>query len=286
MLGKHRLGIYEKALDSSDSWERRLEKAAELGFDFLEISVDESDSRLERLSWTEAQRYALADACRKTGLPITSMCLSAHRRFPFGSADPRVEARALEIMERAIELACCLGVRVIQLAAYDVYYEEETPDTAARYLENLNRAAELGEKYGIMLANEIMDTSFMNSISKHLEYEKRINSPWLRVYPDVGNLSAWGNDVAAELQKGLPSIVQVHLKDTLAVTEGFPGKFRDVAFGAGCVDFERCFEVLERGGYCGAYLIEMWHDKSRPDVESVAGAKRFIEERFKTALGI
>lgn len=34
MLGKHRLGIYEKALDRDDSWERRLEKAAELGFVF------------------------------------------------------------------------------------------------------------------------------------------------------------------------------------------------------------------------------------------------------------
>lgn len=286
MLGKHRLGIYEKALDGSDTWERRLEKAAELGFDFLEISIDESDARLERLNWTSAQRYELVEASRRTGVPVTSMCLSAHRRFPFGSREPSVRARALEIMERAIELACCLGVRIIQLAAYDVYYEEESPETAANYLENLCRAAELGEKYGIMLANEIMDTRFMSSISRHLEYERRVNSPWLKVYPDVGNLSAWGNDVTDELQKGMHSIVQVHLKDTLAVAGDFPGKFRDVEFGSGCVDFENCFRVLERGDYCGAYLIEMWHDKSRRDVESVAGAKRFIEERFKTALGI
>ena len=46
MLGNHFLGIYEKALDPTGSWEVRLSKAAEFGFDYMEISIDETDVRL------------------------------------------------------------------------------------------------------------------------------------------------------------------------------------------------------------------------------------------------
>ena len=71
-----------------------------------------------------------------------------------------------------------------------------------------------------------------------------VNSPWFTVYPDLGNLSARGNDVAAELALGIGSITAVHLKDTVAVGPGSAGQFRDVPFGEGCVDFAHAFSVL------------------------------------------
>ena len=40
----YELGIYEKALPDSISWEQKLHIAKEAGYDFLEISLDESDS--------------------------------------------------------------------------------------------------------------------------------------------------------------------------------------------------------------------------------------------------
>ena len=42
-------GIYEKALPKGISWQERLELAASLGFDFVEMSIDETDERLARL---------------------------------------------------------------------------------------------------------------------------------------------------------------------------------------------------------------------------------------------
>ncbi|MDI8746406.1 TIM barrel protein, partial [Salmonella enterica subsp. enterica serovar Montevideo] len=36
--------------------------------------------------------------------------------------------------------------------------------------------------------------------------------------------------------------------------------FKNVPFGEGVVDFERCFETLKQSGYCGPYLIEMWSE--------------------------
>lgn len=283
LLGKHLLGIYEKAFDSSLSWGERFESARSIGFDFLELSIDESDMRLERLKQDSSERAAIAQASRDYGVPILSMCLSAHRRFPLGSMDPGTRRMSLDIMESAIDLAAELGVRTIQLAAYDVYYEQSTPETRELYYIGLQKVVEMAEQRCVMLANEIMDTGFVNSVSRHLEYERAANSPWLKLYPDLGNLTAWGNDVASELRRGKGSIVQVHLKDTLAVRPGFSGKFRDVPFGSGCVDFPLCFSVLERTGYSGPYLIEIWHKPGINDRETITSAKKYIEQCFNDA---
>ena len=47
MLGDHFLGLYEKAMPPTLSWEERLKTARDLGFDFVEISIDETDERME-----------------------------------------------------------------------------------------------------------------------------------------------------------------------------------------------------------------------------------------------
>ena len=59
MLGNHLLGLYEKALPPELTWEERLRAVKELGFDYLEISVDEKDERLARLDWTQTERGVL-----------------------------------------------------------------------------------------------------------------------------------------------------------------------------------------------------------------------------------
>ena len=120
MLGNHLLGLYEKALDPADSWKTRLEKVKALGFDYMEISIDESDARLARLDWTAQQRRELREICCDAGVTLQSMCLSAHRRFPFGSSEPALRSQAYTVIDKAIGLAADLGVRVIQLAGYDV----------------------------------------------------------------------------------------------------------------------------------------------------------------------
>ena len=47
-MRNHPLGIYEKALAKDLSWPERLVLAKSCGFDFVEMSVDETDERLSR----------------------------------------------------------------------------------------------------------------------------------------------------------------------------------------------------------------------------------------------
>ncbi len=281
MLGNHLLGIYEKAFSPDQPLSVSLQKAKALGFDFVEISIDESDARLARLDWNREQIESLRRDCFDAGVSFRSMCLSAHRRFPFGSADPAVRQRAREIMTKALDFAGAMGIRVIQMAGYDTYYEPSTPESVKLFREGMAWAAKQAEQKQIMLAMEVMDTPFMNSISKHMAYEGMLRSPWYKVYPDLGNLSAWPeNDVTFELDRGVGSIVSVHLKDTLAVTDSFPGKFKCVPFGSGCVDFPARFGQLEHLGYVGPYMIEMWYDPGTDDVTEIAKAQQWIRQQF------
>ena len=281
MLGNHLLGLYEKALPPELTWEERLRAVTELGFDYLEISIDEKDERLARLDWTQTERCVLHRAMRETGVPIQSMCLSGHRRFPYGSADPAVRARAYEITEKAVLFAREFGIRVIQLAGYDVYYEPPTRDSRARYLEGMQRALEVADQYQVTLAREIMDTPFLNSISEYLALKERLPSPWLQVYPDLGNLTACGNDVEDELRRGIHDIVGIHVKETKPVGPNFPGAFRDVPFGEGSVDFVHCFKTLRDLDYSGPFLMEMWTEKAADPLVEIARARQWVGERLK-----
>nr|WP_325186056.1 L-ribulose-5-phosphate 3-epimerase [uncultured Oscillibacter sp.] len=280
MLGNHLLGLYEKALPPEMDWRRRLEAARDLGFDFLEISIDETDERLARLDTPGTE---LHQAIRASGIYPHSICLSAHRRFPFGSADPAVRARAREIIEKAVLFAREFGVRVIQLAGYDVYYEPSTDESLRLFQEGLQYACRLAEQYQVMLAMEIMDTELMSSITRYHRWKARLPSPWLMVYPDLGNLSAWGNDTLGELRSAAGEIVAVHVKDTLAVTPEHAGTFKGVPFGSGCVDFSACFRQLESQGYHGPYMVEMWHKPGQDWERNISSALAYISAQFAAA---
>lgn len=271
------LGIYEKALPKGTTWLEKLEIAKELDFDFVEMSVDESDERLARLDWTPEERGEVRDAVEKTGVNIFSICLSGHRRFPFGSRDPEKREKALEIMEKAIKLATDLGIRNIQLAGYDVYYEEKSALTREYFVENLRKAVNVAAASQVMLSIEIMDDPFMNSITKFKKIKAQIPSPWLQVYPDLGNLSAWPeNDVNYELEMGLDVITAIHIKDTESVTEDYDGKFKKVPWGEGDVDFLGLLKTLKRIGYEGTFLIEMWSEDSEEPIKEIKEAKAFL----------
>ncbi|AYV23738.1 L-ribulose-5-phosphate 3-epimerase [Vibrio mediterranei] len=269
MLDRPRMGLYEKALPNELSWEEKLQQTKLLGFDFLEISVDESDERRSRLDWDDETIYDLKRLCERYEIPLQSMCLSAHRKYPYGSLDPQVRQQAHLHMEKAITLAFKLGIRTIQLAGYDVYYEPANQETHQNFIQGMKQAAKMAERAGVMLAVEIMDTCYLNSLSKFEVLNREVNSPFFTAYPDVGNISGWNYDVSTELALSMPHIVQIHLKDTYKVTNDYQGQFRDLVIGDGEVDFEAIFETLKRTDCVVPMVIEMWaqDDNWRENIE-------------------
>ncbi|MEZ8579370.1 L-ribulose-5-phosphate 3-epimerase [Vibrio splendidus] len=283
-LLRHRVGLYEKALPNELSWEDKLKQTKELGFDFLEISVDESDERRSRLDWNDEEVYALRHLCEKHGVPLQSMCLSAHRKFPFGSADPAIREQAVIHMEKAISLAYKLGIRTIQLAGYDVYYEPADKVTHQRFIEGMKLSAQLAERSGVMLAVEIMDTDYLNSLSKFEVLSREVNSPYFTAYPDVGNISGWNYDIVNELKLSKPHITQIHLKDTYKVTDEYKGQFRDLVIGDGEVDFNAIFETLKETECVVPLVIEMWAQDERWKENILTAQKRLNDVCVQTGV--
>lgn len=250
------LGLYEKSMPGTLTWAEKLQAAKNAGFDYVEMSIDETDAKLARLDWTEGEIDEVLAAVRAVGLPFRSICLSGHRKYPLGASDKAVQARSLEIMEKAVQLAARLGIRTIQLAGYDVYYEEGTEATRADFLKNLKKSALMAAKEGVQLGFETMETPFMDTTEKAMKYVKLVDSPYLGVYPDSGNITnaklLYGGTVAEDLETGRGHLVAVHLKETV------PGKYREIPFGTGHVDFQavadKAFELGVR-----RFVGEFWY---------------------------
>lgn len=255
-MKQYTLGLYEKAMPGSLTWREKLEAAKAAGFDFIEISIDETDEKLSRLDWPDSERLEITKLMYEMKLPIRTMCLSGHRKYPLGSSDPDICQKGMEIMEKAVRLAADLGIRIIQLAGYDVYYEESTPDTVQRFGENLKKAVDMAAAAGVLMGFETMETEFMNTVEKAMGYVNKIDSPYLNVYPDAGNIKnaslTYGTDVYADLHSGKGHLVAMHLKETV------PGKFREIPFGTGHVDFEKMIDCAWKLGV-RRFVTEFWY---------------------------
>ena len=116
-----------------------------------------------------------------------------------------------------------------------MYYEEGNERTRELFLDNLRKAALMAADRGILLGFETMETEFMNTVEKAMKYVRLVDSPYLHVYPDLGNITnaavSYGKDVLDDLETGRGRIIAMHLKETV------PGKFREIPFCTGHVDF-------------------------------------------------
>lgn len=283
-MARYALGLYEKAMPGTMTIGEKLECAKECGYDYVELSVDETDEKLARLDWTKEERLALVKEMYRVGLPLRSMCLSGHRKYPFGAKDPEVRKRGMEIMEKAIDLADDLGIRTIQLAGYDAYYEKDQWEGSRQaFLENLTKATEMAAAKGISMGFETMETPFMNTVWKSMFYVNHIDNPWLGVYPDCGNLTnaavVDGSSVTDDLYSGRGHVIAMHLKATK------PGLFRDMVFDdpTSHVDFEA---DIARAWSLGVrrYVTEMWYlgsEKWKDDIHTANRTMRAILDRQK-----
>lgn len=276
------LGIYEKALVSNNlasgrDWCRFLEQVPAAGFSYLDLSIDESPQRSERLDWGPGQCHRVRDAAEDVGTDIGGVCLSVHRRIGPGSADPETRRRAREVMTRGLEVCHDLGAPVIQIAGYYAYYEDSGPDAERWYTEMLADAVPLAARLGVVMGIENVDGEDVTSIRKAMELVDAIDSPYLQVYPDLGNIAEQGLDPGTELAAGEGHMVAIHAKD---VRRGEP---RRVEMGTGIVEWDRSFQLLKNQHWTGRLMIEMWNDDAPDSVERCISARRFIEAKVKAS---
>lgn len=218
VMDGYTLGLYEKSMPgacpSPKSWRLRVRP----------VTTASKSASMRRMrsspGWTGAKRSGCASwrAPPGAGCPVATMCLSAHRRYPLGSEDPETAGRGMEIFEGAVLLAEAVGVRLIQLAGYDEYYRESNARTRENFLRNLRRAVHFAAAHKVQLGFETMETPFMDTCEKAMRYVAQIGSPYLSVYPDIGNMTnaakLYRTDVLDDLASAGGHIAAMHLKET------------------------------------------------------------------------
>ena len=264
------LGIYEKAICLSLTWEEKLLLAKEAGYDFLEVTIDGEEPRIGRL-YDKTSAISLNRAAADTGVPVLSMTLSANRKYPLGSEDSATRQKGIEIVMRAVDFALAAGIRVIQLAPYCGGGEREgMPENYL--LGSTEQCVAYAERYCVMLTFEAIDTPIMKSNRQVMDIVRMVDSPFFQVYADLGNLNAMGVDASEDLPACRGRIAGVHIKDSR------PMELRDVPLGEGTVDFDKGFRTLAAVGFGGIMAAEMWCHEDPGFHQYLRTANRFIRQ--------
>ena len=267
------LGIYEKAFPPEIPWRERLSMAKIAGYDYLEISIDASRNRINRIFMDTGERLEMNRLMKESGMPIRSMCVSALTKYSLGNPDALLRDKGMEIAQKSIELADDLGIHMIMIPGYDVYFSESTYSTKGRFKDNLKTVIQYAAKRGVLLAFETMENNFMNTVEKAMKYIMLLNTGYLQIYPDLGNLTnaafLYQHDLYEDMELGRGHIMALHLKETL------PGIFRELPFGKGHVDFKKGIEKAWELGV-RRYVTEFWYT-GKPDwrEEIFSAGKKF-----------
>lgn len=279
-MKKYEIGLYEKAMRNTLTWKEKLQCAKECGYDYLEISIDATEEKINRIYMDTEEKREIMEAIFDTGIPIGSMSVSALTKYALGDPDQAVRDRGMEIAEKSIQLSSALGVRTVMIPGYDIYYGKSTIETKRYFLENIRKIAEIAEREGILVGFETMENNFMNTTGKAVQYVNMVDSAYLKIYPDAGNITnaavANRHDVCEDLSLGKGKLIALHLKETK------PDVYREVPFLTGHVEFERIINTAWKLGV-RRYVTELW-DVGQPQwKEDICFANRSMKRLLNAA---
>ena len=274
-MRNYKIGLYEKAIRNSLSWYEKIECAKECGYDYLEVSIDATEEKIQRIFMGRDEKKKIMEAIFEVGIPIGSMSVSALTKYALGDPDDKIREKAMLIAKKSIELASDLGVRTVMIPGYDIYFGKSSAETEKYFLENVRKIAEIAEREGVLVGFETMENNFMNTTGKAAKYVDMVDSPYLKIYPDAGNITNAAvenkHDVCEDMKKGKGKLVALHLKETK------PGVFREVPFLTGHVPFERIIRTAWELGV-RRYVTELWDVGKETWKEDICFANQRMRE--------
>ena len=267
------MGLYEKSIDPKMSWDEKFRLIKDAGYDYFEIAIDATADKLARLD-DRSGRLLIRRTCERLDTPLYTMAFTANRFFPLGSEDRDVRAQGVRLCMKALDFASFVGARTVNIASYDEYEKPRNLNTEGYFLESIKRCVDHAAIRGVILSLETMDSPFMDTTRKALHYVRAIDSAFLQIGVDPGNIHAMGHNPVTDIPAGGKHIVEVEFKDTK------PGAVRDIFFGEGTLDFDACFKMLGEIGYRGFLAAEMWYHEDAITQPDIYRAREFLKSKM------
>ncbi|GMU24784.1 MAG: hypothetical protein AMXMBFR13_48550 [Phycisphaerae bacterium] len=249
-------GINGWTFPANLSWVLAARMAVEAGFAAIEpVLAEAGELTLESSS---GQCRGLGESIRAAGCEVTALASKLTWQTPFTSPDAQVRQRAIELTMAALDRARWLGAPVLLVVPGVVgRWNARLPevgyaDALHHAHDALRRLALAGEARRVVIAIENVWSRFLLSPTEMADLIDRVNSPWVRVYLDVGNVLAFGypQDWIDVLGR---RIERVHVKD-YRLEAGTPQGF--CPLGDGDVDWPAVMAALKRHRYQAPLIYE------------------------------
>jgi len=267
------LGIYEKSFDPRLSWNDKLILIKDAGYDYLEIAIDATPERLSRLE-DRSEQIKIRRASESLDTPLYTMAFTANRFFPLGCEDDSIREEGVKLLMRALDFASFVGAKTINIVSYDEYEKPRNFNTEGYFLQSIKRCVDHAAIRGVIISLETMDSDFMDTTEKALYYVRAIDSAFLQIGADPGNIHGMGHNPVTDIPVGGKHIVEVEFKDTVR------GNVRDIFFGEGTLDFDAVFKMLGEIKYQGFLAAEMWYHEGAASQPDIFKAREFLKDKM------
>lgn len=265
----------------------QLELAARAGLTGVQVSVGSRPDFIPLRE--EAVRRRYREAGKRFGIQFPSVAAGGVlNRIPLKS-EPQSAVYVID----ALEAAAALGSTNILVAFFSAgdlrlrdaqgeflnrsdgpfaSYEWDS-EGVERVIAALKQIAPRARDLNVLLGLENTLTAEQN-----MEILERVDSPWVKIYYDVGNSTSYGYDVPTEIRRlGKDRICEIHIKETLGIDDPRKGVLGGPASGG--VDFAAAAEAVREIGYEKWFVLELSGMEGR-FVEDTRANVDFVRERF------
>ncbi|WOP19224.1 sugar phosphate isomerase/epimerase [Raineyella sp. LH-20] len=262
--------MYYRTMSTADT----LRKAAELGFEQVELSPNEEFHFWHRHPKADDELVAdLRRASRETGVRIRTL----NPVFDWSSVDEQERAAQLRNWRRLLELADQLDVREI---TSEFSGNPNTPrECEHQWYRSIEELTPDFERYGIRLNMEAHPYDFVERHDQAYGVVRGANRDWIGYEyccPHTYHLSDGAGDVERMIRSCAPKLREVHVADAFnhRANDGNryiinpPGVDARVhqhnELGLGEVPFDRVFATLKEIGFDGVLSVCVfgWHERA------------------------
>ena len=252
-----------------DDLARCVDLCAELGYDGVELA-------LRHASQVDVPRIKRRLAATGLEVPcISSGQVFAADRLYFTHPDPAIRDQAVDRIVEMIRLAAEFGAKVNTGRVRGLIHEGESTQAACRrYLDCIQRCADVAEPLGVDLIVEPVnryEINFINNCTEGLAIVRASGRKCVKLMPDVFHMNIEDASFRDAFRAARNDISYVHIADSNRLAPGW-----------GHLPFDEIFDSLDEIGNDGWLTAEIL---PKPDPDSAARqAVAFLRARLGRAL--
>lgn len=246
-------GINQWCYPEGTPLEKVFEFSRDAGFDAVELNLNSAGGVGLTVDTTASEAETILQLASAYNLQLRSISTSLLWQTPLSSASEGVREQGRQVIEKQIELAAFMGMNTVLVVPGTVTNDTSYENCYNRSQEELKKVIPLAEEKGVHIGIENVWNKFLLSPLEMAKYIDELNSDYVGVYFDVGNVlqfgfpEQWIRTLANRIRK-------IHVKDFSTDVGNIKGF---LPLLAGDVNWQEVYKALEEIGYDDTLTAEL-----------------------------